>query len=410
MNIFNLLATSQEAIQAGVEEIPSIDLNWIAKLISWLFDLFADNYAGVAIGAICFTLILKTIVLPLDVFSRVKTKKQALLMEKMRPQMEKLQKQYANDKNMYNQKYMELQKQNGYSPFGACLPMLISLVIFMVVFSSFSTYSNYANLTTYNNLVAAYNESVLDYVISGKDDSQENHFLVADDNYKDAYFVDYDRFEAYYEKENGSSPFDECTTEADKNEVVVKYIQLNAREAAKEAYDANKDVTSFFWIGNVWYPDSMMNKEVPSFSDFSSAVARAAVGSSIPDTYEESYNEVTYNLSTEKDTYNGYFVLIVLAIGMMFLQQFVTMRSQKATNELSSVDGSAASTNKWMMIIMPIIFGLFSFFYSAAFSMYMIVNTTYSLISTLIINKVVSVRFEKKGLDDPRTSNRKRLK
>lgn len=408
MNVFNLLATSQEAIQAGVEGISTIELNWIGKLISWLFDLFANQYAGVAIGAICFTLILKTIVLPLDIYSRVKMKKQALLMDKMRPEMEKLQKQYANDKNMYNQKYLELQKQNGYSPFGACLPMLISLVIFMVVFSSFSTYSNYANLTTYNNLVTAYNESVIDYVINDND-TEISHFLIEDKDNKDSYFVDYERFEAYYTSIKGNAPFEGCVTESDKNEVVVKYIQLNAREAANEAYQAKKDVTSFFWIGNVWYPDSMLNKEVPSFSDFSSAISRAA-GSGLSSTYEESYNEVTYNLTEEKGTYNGYFVLIVLAIGMMFLQQFVTMRSQKATNEFSSVDGSAANTNKWMMVLMPIIFGFFSFFYSAAFSLYMITNTTYSLISTLIINKVVSVRFEKKEFDNSRTSNRKRLK
>ena len=90
-------------------------------------------------------------------------------------------------------------------------------------------------------------------------------------------------------------------------------------------------------------------------------------------------------------------MLIILAIGLMFLQQFIMMRSQKAANELSSVDGSAAKTNKWMMIIMPIMFGVFSFFYSAAFSVYMIVNTLYGLVSTLIINKIVSVRFSKNG-------------
>ena len=50
-----------------------------------------------------------------------------------------------------------------------------------------------------------------------------------------------------------------------------------------------------------------------------------------------------------------------------------------------------------MMIIMPIMFGVFSFFYSAAFSVYMIINTLYGLISTLIINKAVAVSFEKKG-------------
>lgn len=417
MEVFNLLAVSQNFIDVTVERIGTIDLNWIGNLISWLFDLFGGVYGAVAIGAICFTLILKTIVLPLDIYSRVKQKKQALLMEKMRPQMEKLQKQYANDKNMYNQKFMELQKANGYSPFAACLPMLISLIIFMVVFSAFSTYSNYATLTTYNNLVDAYNASVSEYVQTDGKPDNNRYFLSGEEG---QYLVDFDKFAAYYASSQGETdevkefkeknPFDENATEAEKVEIVVGFVQLHARAAAADFYHENREATSFLWIGNLWYPDSMLNKEVPSFSEFSSSVTRA-VGSGMSATYEESYNEVTYNLSTEKSTYNGYFVLIVLAIGCMFLQQFITMRSQKATTEFSSVDGSAAKNNKWMMIMMPVIFGIFSFFYSAAFSLYMITNTLYSLISTLIINKVVAVRFAKKEeAGDRRASNRKRLK
>lgn len=417
MELFNLLAASQNFIDITVERIGTIDLNWIGNLISWLFDLFGGMYGAVAIGAICFTLILKTIVLPLDIYSRVKQKKQALLMEKMRPQMEKLQKQYANDKNMYNQKFMELQKANGYSPFAACLPMLFSLIIFMVVFSAFSTYSNYATLTTYNNLVDAYNASVSEYVQTDSTPDGDRYFLMGREG---QYLVDFDKFSAFYsvtaedseavKAYKESHPFAEATTEAEKVEIVVGFVQLNARAAAAEYYRENREATSFLWIGNLWYPDSMLNKEVPSFSDFSSAISRA-VGSGMSATYEESYNEVTFDLSTEKNTYNGYFVLIVLAIGFMFLQQFIMTRSQKATNEFSSVDGSAAKTNKWMMVMMPVIFGFFSFFYSAAFSLYMITNTLYSLISTLIINKVVAIRFAKKeAAGDTRATNRKRLK
>ena len=135
----------------------------------------------------------------------------------------------------------------------------------------------------------------------------------------------------------------------------------------------------------------MLNKEVPSFSNFASSVSRAGDLSN----YEESYNEVTAHLTAEKNTYNGYFVLIVLAIGMMFLSQFVTMRMQKSMNELGTVDGSGKRTNKWMLIIMPIIYGVFSFFYSAGFSIYMITNTLYSFLTTLIVNKVLDVKFKK---------------
>ncbi|MCD8286618.1 MAG: YidC/Oxa1 family membrane protein insertase [Clostridia bacterium] len=407
MEILSLLASSQDIIQIGVEGIDSVKLNWIGNLIKWLFDAMGGIYGAVALGAICFTLILKTIVLPLDIYSRVKTKKQALIMEDMKPQMEKLKKQYANDQQMYNQKYQELQKANGYSPFAACLPMIVSLVIFMIVFASFSTYSNYAVLESYNNLVVEYNKSVAVYMTDDENEANPQHFLlVVDGGLMDPdsdeslmsgtrqYRILYDNFQSYYITQNGADPFEGMASEYDKNEVVVEFVQENAQQAVADAYSDNTKSSKFLWIKNMWYPDSMLNREVPNFSKFSSSITRAS--SAIPANYEESYDEVTAKLTTQKSNYNGYFVLIVLAIGIMFLQQFIMMRTQKTTNELSTVDDSGKRQSKWMMIIMPIIYAFFSFFYSAAFSLYMITNVTYTLVSTLIINKVVAVRFAKR--------------
>lgn len=428
MNTFNLLSTSQTLMDFSVEGIGTVDLKWLGYVISWIFNLVSDIPGAIAVGVILFTLALKTLVLPLDIYSRVKMRKQSLLMESMRPEMEKLQKQYANDKNMYQQKVMELQKANGYNPLGACLPTIVSLVIFMVVFSSFSQYSQYANLSSYNDMAREYSSAVNTYVQteeSGTENSE--YFLIAtvEDGLNNpvdimparvnqngvlvdkdgnelgiyGYRIDYDKFEAYYNSLAMTGVVEALPSgwatmeENEKNEVVEDFVRLRARTAAADYYLSNKHKTSLLWIGNVWYPDSMLNKEMPTFSNFRSAITRAA--GSIDANYEESYNEVTFNLSKQKNTYNGYFVLIVLAIGFMFLQQFITMRSQKAANELGSVDGQGAKTNKMMMIMMPIIFGFFSFFYSAAFSIYMIINTAYSFISTLIINKIVSVRFDK---------------
>lgn len=410
---------SQNLIDFAVNSIPSVEMSGIGYVIKWIFDLFTGFPAAIALGVIVFTIALKTLVLPLDIYSRVKTKKQSLLMKSMRPQMEKLQKQYANDKNMYSQKVMELQKAHGYNPLGACLPMIVSLVIFMVIFSSFSTYSNYATLITYNNLVDAYNGSVITYVMVNEDDANDKHFLipVGEDNEEfsewqlstdgkvivggekvnvNGYKVNYDRFIGCYKETNAD--FDGANfltqVESDKISVVLDFVKMNARTASADYYIEHRSETSFLWIGNMWYPDSAFNKEIPAYASFQSSIARATSG--LNASYEESYNEVTANLTAQKNQVNGYFVLIILSIGSMFLQQFVMMRSQKDANELSTVDGSAATQNKWMMILMPIIFGIFSFMYSAAFSVYMICNTLYGLLSTLIINKIVTVRYEKK--------------
>jgi YidC/Oxa1 family membrane protein insertase len=399
-----LLASSSGTLGYGVSKIASIDLNWIGQVIKWLI----ESVGIVGVGIILFTLILKTIVLPLDIYSRIKTKKQALIMEQMRPQMEKLQKQYANDSQMYNQKVMELQKKSGYSMFAACIPMIVSLVIFMVVFSAFSTYSQYANLESYNNMVDTYNGVVTTYVQS---DTNPDGFLLevsveGDTDYK----VDFDKFVAFYNKENNLS-LDEAgvfeklaesykekysdipvatVTENNKLSLVSFYIEGPAAQAVANYYAENND--SFLWIGNIWYPDSMLNKEMPDFSKFKSTLSKANIG----DEYQESYELVTANLSDAKNTYNGYFVLIVLSIGFMLLQQFISMKANKSVNDLSTVDGSGARTNKYMMIMMPIIYGIFAFMYSAAFSLYMITNTLYSIIATLIINKCMDVWFSKR--------------
>ena len=439
----NFLATSQNLINFNVERISSITLEGIGWVIKWIFDLFAGFPGAIALGVILFTLALKTLVLPLDIYSRVKTKKQSLLMKKMRPQMEKLQKQYADDKNMYSQKVLELQRANGYNPLGACLPSIVSLVIFIVVFSSFSTYSNYATLSTYNKLVDAYNESVVTYAQASDSDTEDEHFLVlVGEDFKEikgytlgedgkaydgeenalkviGYKVDFDKFTRYYasinannenfSEENFKKEFGE--KESQKMEFVAGFVQINARKTSAEYYrNQSRKETSFLWIGNMWYPDSALNKEVPDYSNFSSSISRASSG--ISASYEESYKEVTHDLEKEQNRANGYFILILLSIGFMFLQQFIMMRSQKDANELSTVDGSAASTNKMMMVIMPIIFGVFSFFYSAAFSTYMIVNTVYGLVSMLIINKIVTMRFDKnedkKEIKNAVSYNRKR--
>ena len=414
---FNLLEVSTNFIDFTVESIGINGLNWIGNIIKWLI----EGVGIIGIGIILFTLILKTIVLPLDIYSRVKMKKQSLIMKSMRPEMEKLQKQYANDKNMYNQKVMELQKQNGISMLSACLPMIVTLVIFMVVFSAFSTYSQYANASTYNEMVNSYNTSVQTYVIEA---GNTNGFLIktTDESLGEtAYLVDFELFKGVY-----SVPADfDGKPESVKMEIVRVFVRENARKAAADYYRDNKP--NFLWIRNIWYPDSPMNMEIPEFGNFSSSIARATSG--IDASYEESYDEVTYYLKNagyedtngkyEGNRVNGYLILIVLAIGLMFLQQFISMRSQKDANELSTVDGSGARQNKLMLIMLPIIYGIFSFFYSAAFSIYMITNTIYSLLTTLIINKAMDVSFSKQeasgGYNVKRNSNnnqnnRKRLK
>ena len=106
MNISDLLSV----IVPFMGDLGSISAKyqWILNVITWFINLVAD----VGMGIMLFTLALKLITLPLDIFSRASMKKNALKMEMMRGDLEKLQKQYANNKQLYQQKMMALYKKN----------------------------------------------------------------------------------------------------------------------------------------------------------------------------------------------------------------------------------------------------------------------------------------------------------
>ena len=432
----NLLANlSQGVLGYGITTLPTESmLDWLGEVIRWLI----EGVGEIGVGIIIFTLILKTIVLPLDIYSRIKSKKQALVMEKMRPQMEKLQKQYANEKQLYQQKVLELQKKSGYSMFGACVPMIVSLVIFIIVFQAFSAYSQYATVESYNDMVRSYNSVVERYELTEENSegflqkvyySEDGSWTVYSGEEAPAegaaydYKVDFSAFAKAYNKQNNlalteegvysalvkqyseetgtviaqgaENSSDASTREAVRMTLVSYVIDGYAAQKVADDYISKQqsgEGSGFLWVKNIWYPDSVLSREVPDFSTFRQAASRLNIDAG----YEESYNKVTADLVQQKEQYNGYFILIILSIGVMLLQQFIAMRSNKATNELSSVDGSAQRTTKMMMIMMPIIYGLFAFMYSSAFSIYMITNTTYSIITTLIINKAMNVWFSRR--------------
>ena len=130
----------------------------LVRVIYWLI----TASTSIALGVILFTIILKLITFPFDFYSRMSMRKNSYLMEKMRPELEKLQKQYANDKALYNQKMMALYKKNGYSMWGSCLPTIVTLVIFIVAINAFSTYSQFQNKQYFYDMSLSYNSVIYD--------------------------------------------------------------------------------------------------------------------------------------------------------------------------------------------------------------------------------------------------------
>ncbi len=428
-------------------ETYDVYLNWIGKIIKFLIEVVGS----VGIGIILFSLILKLIVLPFDIYQRVAMRKQNLKMKENQARMEKLQKQYANNKELYNQKVMEMYKENGISMFSSCLPMILSMVIFFVAIDAFNVYAQYASVHNYNIMVDAYHNrieqfcpeltadtvSFQDSVVfvneKGEKTTQENVIVVRADDKEvfytlsapEDYTAEYESEKLYNYIENTAidkKKFYINDKHAEYNETkTVEYYQNEAKKAVLTAYNTEiKEGTGFLWIKNIWKPDASYEKPVVGWDKFSAELkatgcACSARGKGLQFevgnqkvTYSKmegyttvykndlAYNAVTENLNVQKSQPNGYFILIALSIGTILLQQFVSMRSQKEQQQYATVDGQGASQQKMTMIIMTGMFAIFSFMYSSAFSIYMVTSNLFSLASTLIINKAVDSAEAKK--------------
>ena len=102
-------------------------LNWIQ---SW------SGAWGIAI--ILFTIMVRLALTPLDIKSRASMRKTT----KLQPQLQALQKKYANDKEKLNAKTAELYKKANVNTLSSCLPLLLTWPILIAVFSAMRTVAN----------------------------------------------------------------------------------------------------------------------------------------------------------------------------------------------------------------------------------------------------------------------------
>lgn len=103
----------------------------IAKPLGWLLSVIYNYIGNYGITLLIVTVIVKFCLYPLY----AKQIKSTAAMSSIQPKMMELQKKYANDKETLNQRMSELYKEEGFSPMGGCLPMLIQMPIIMGLFS-----------------------------------------------------------------------------------------------------------------------------------------------------------------------------------------------------------------------------------------------------------------------------------
>ncbi len=108
--------------------------NALLAVIEWIYTIVHNHGWSIVI----FTILVRLVLVPLDVQSRKGMRKMA----KIQPQLNALQKKYANDRAKLQQKQSELMRKERYSPLSGCLPMLIQMPILFAMFGAMRNVAN----------------------------------------------------------------------------------------------------------------------------------------------------------------------------------------------------------------------------------------------------------------------------
>ena len=99
-------------------------------LIASVLAFFYDLWPSYGVSIILLTLAVMIVSTPLT----LKSTKSMLQMQRLQPELKAIQNRYKDDRPKMNEELMAFYQENGINPLGGCLPMVVQLPIFLVLF------------------------------------------------------------------------------------------------------------------------------------------------------------------------------------------------------------------------------------------------------------------------------------
>jgi YidC/Oxa1 family membrane protein insertase len=98
--------------------------------MAWMIAVFYAVIPNFAIAIALLTVVVMIVTAPLT----VKSTRSTIKMQRVAPELKKIQQKYKGDRVTLNEEMMKLYKEHGINPAGGCLPMLIQLPVFIVLY------------------------------------------------------------------------------------------------------------------------------------------------------------------------------------------------------------------------------------------------------------------------------------
>jgi membrane protein oxaA len=303
--------------------------NWFLEAMRWIYSLTcAISESG--FGNVFLTILISTILLrALTIFSDIKTRKSSAKMAEVQPEIQRLQKKYANDPRRFQAEQTKLMKEKGVSMWGSCLPMLITMPLFFCFIAAFRYWGYEMNLR-----------------------------LLVDENamelFKSFKFLWINNI---WQPDNGLTPVLANGASFLATPQLSNLLYLQEPGVGEKLVEMGLAVTKVYQ-GGVSY--QILSNETAI------AIYDAAIQPFL-DVYK-GYN-------------NGWFVMSILAGGTNFLSAWLMTKNTPAANE------EAAKSTKWMNYLFPIMSFIFCLNYNAAFAIYWTLTSVIMIIVNLILNK-----------------------
>lgn len=373
-----LVACNSDNSYSVAGENVSEPTHFMAKFMITINNALGGGVASFGWTVVLFTVILRLILSPLDIWQKVISRRNNKAMERMKPQLEALQARYADDKQRLQQEQMALYKKEKYSTMGMCLPTIVTFVVFFVVFAGFRQMVGYQFAKDYKECVKAYNTSIAEQIEANKD--------------------------ADYIEDNGDGKWDiDDIKKTQEGKDFYTEAQKNAQQAVCNVYYSEDQVTirSFLWIKNIFVSDNWA-QAVPDFATVTGqkGMATSKLTGITIDEYNDVMADVLGTGGYGKDgKWNGLLILPILSIALSFLSTKLLSGSQAqppappqdAQGEGAEKAKSQQQTMKMMQYVMPIMMGVFALFYSGAFALYMFTSSLCAILFQLTFNLIAKL-------------------
>ena len=130
LHLATLLASGPTTTAAAAHKSSGSILDPIAKPIAGLLAYIYGIVPNYGVAILVLSVLWMVLISPLT----LKSTRSMLAMQKLQPQLKKLQEQHKNDRQAFAQAQMDLFREHQVSPFGSCLPMLLPMPIFFALF------------------------------------------------------------------------------------------------------------------------------------------------------------------------------------------------------------------------------------------------------------------------------------